>query len=122
MNKSEEMKAMELKSYLEYVNSGKTIHAPSEELAYSGYLTQEALKITAVMNSGYHEPEELQELFANLTGQEINRTLGLIPPFYTDCGKNIHYQHRMHHAGSGRRVYRRRGVDRASLYDRNIEP
>ena len=81
---------MELKSYLEYVNSGKTIHAPSEELAYSGYLTQEALKITAVMNSGYHEPEELQELFANLTGQEINRTLGLIPPFYTDCGKNIH--------------------------------
>lgn len=81
---------MELKDYLEYVNSGKTIHAPSEELAFSGYLTQEALKITAVMNSGYHEPEELQELFAKLTGQEVNRTLGLIPPFYTDCGKNIH--------------------------------
>lgn len=81
---------MELKDYLEYVNSGKTIYAPSEELAFSGYLTQEALKITAVMNSGYHEPEELQDLFAELTGQEINRTLGLITPFYTDCGKNIH--------------------------------
>ena len=80
----------ELKDYLEYVNSGETIYAPSEELAFSGYLTQEALKITAVMNSGYHEPEELQDLFAELTGQEINRTLGLITPFYTDCGKNIH--------------------------------
>ena len=81
---------MDLKEFLEYVNSGKTIHAPSEELRYSGYLTQEALKITAKINSGYHEPKELQELFAKLTGQEINKTLGLIPPFYTDCGKNIH--------------------------------
>ena len=80
----------DLKEFLEYVNSGKTIHAPSEELRYSGYLTQEALKITAKINSGYHEPKELQELFAKLTGQEINKTLGLIPPFYTDCGKNIH--------------------------------
>ena len=81
---------MELKIFLDYVNSGKTIHAPSEELEYCGYLTQEALKITTKINSGYHEPKELQELFAKLTGQEINRTLGLIPPFYTDCGKNIH--------------------------------
>lgn len=81
---------MELQEYLDYVNTGNTIHAPSDELAYSDYLTQEALKITAVINSGYHTPEELQELFAKLTSQPVNRTLRLIPPFYTDCGKNIH--------------------------------
>ncbi len=38
---------MDLNEFLDYVNRGKTIHAPSEELRYSGYLTQEALKITA---------------------------------------------------------------------------
>lgn len=81
---------MNLEDFLDHVNAGKIITAPSEELAYSGYLTQEALKVTAIINSGYHEPEELQELFAKLTGQEVNKTLGLIPPFYTDCGKNIH--------------------------------
>lgn len=81
---------MELQKFLDYVNSGKTIEAPSEELMYSGYLTQEAMKITSEMNSGYHSPEEIQELFAKLTSQPVNHTLGLIPPFYTDCGKNIH--------------------------------
>lgn len=81
---------MELQKYLDYVNAGKTIHAPSEELAYSGFLTQEALKITAEINGPYHTPEEIQELFAKLTGQPVNKTLGLIPPFFTDCGKNIH--------------------------------
>lgn len=81
---------MELQKFLDYVNSGKTIEAPSEELVYSGYLTQEALKITAEINNGYHTPEEIQELFAKLTSQPVNITLGLIPPFYTDCGKNIH--------------------------------
>ena len=81
---------MELSKFLDHVNGGKTIKAGSEEIAYSGYLSQEALKITAIMNSGYHTPDELQELFAQLTGQPVNRTLGLIPPFHTDCGKNIH--------------------------------
>lgn len=81
---------MELREFLDFANAGKTIAADSEEIAFSGYLMQEALKITAQINSGYHAPEEIQELFAKLTGQPVNRTLGLIPPFHTDCGKNIH--------------------------------
>lgn len=81
---------MDLQQFLEHVNAGKTVESPSEEIAFSGYLTQEALKITAQINSGYHTPEELQTLFAELTGQPVDPTLGLIPPFYTDCGKNIH--------------------------------
>lgn len=81
---------MELWEFLDFANARKTIAADSEEIAFSGYLTQEALKITAQINSTYHTPEEIQELFAELTGQPVNRTLGLIPPFHTDCGKNIH--------------------------------
>ena len=76
---------MELREFLDYCNSGKTISAESEIIQYSGYLTQEALKITAVINSGYHTPDELQDLFSRLTSRPVNRTLGLIPPFYTDC-------------------------------------
>ena len=44
---------MELQEFLDYMNSGKTAKGMSEELAYSGYLTQEALKITAKINMGY---------------------------------------------------------------------
>lgn len=48
------------------------------------------LRITAEMNGGYHEPEELRVLFSRLIGQPVDESFGLFPPFYTDCGKNIH--------------------------------
>ncbi|MBR4474294.1 MAG: sugar O-acetyltransferase [Oscillospiraceae bacterium] len=86
---------MELRVFLDYVNAGKTIRQSSEEIAFSGHLTQEALKITAQINNGYHTPDQLQALFAELTGKPADPTLGLIPPFYTDCGKNIHIGQRV---------------------------
>ena len=55
-----------------------------------GKLSQEAMKITAMINCGYHEPKEIRELFSLLTGREVDESFGMFPPFYTDCGKNIH--------------------------------
>ena len=54
-------------------------------------LSQEALRITAEINSRYHTPEELRSLMEALTGQQLDEQFGLFPPFYTDCGKNIHF-------------------------------
>lgn len=81
---------MNLQQFLTHVNSGESICFPSEELAFSDRMTQEALKITMEMNSSYHSVQELRELFAALTSQPLNESLLLIPPFYTDFGKNIH--------------------------------
>lgn len=39
------------------------------------------------LNNAYHTPEEVQDLFAKLTGNLVNRSLALVAPFYTDCGK-----------------------------------
>ena len=50
---------------------------------------QEALKVTAELNSGYHTPEEICEIFSRLTGKPLDPTFRLFPPFYTDCGKNL---------------------------------
>jgi acetyltransferase-like isoleucine patch superfamily enzyme len=41
------------------------------------------------INTVYHESDELQELFAQLTGKPVEPTFSLFPPFYTDYGKNI---------------------------------
>ena len=81
---------MDLKDYLDYVKSKKRIVAGSKEHMFMHEMLREALKITHRINNEYHTPEEIQELFSELTGEEINRTLGLIPPFNTDFGKNIH--------------------------------
>ena len=81
---------MKLQEFLEYVNAGKTIEMTSEYMMFSGIMNQEALKITMDLNNQYHTLEEVQKLFAELTGQPVNRTLRLLPPFHTDFGKNTH--------------------------------
>lgn len=80
---------MNLSEFLEHLNSGKTVVAGSETHQYMSMLSQEALKLTAELNNSYHTPEEIREIFAKLTGKPVNDTLGIFPPFYTDCGKNI---------------------------------
>lgn len=52
-------------------------------------LSQDALKVTMELNNKYHTPEEIRELFSELTGREVDETFRLFPPFYTECGKNI---------------------------------
>ena len=81
---------MELSEFLEYLNSGKPVEAGSEPHLFMHRASQEALRITAEINGGYHTPEELRGLFSQLTGQPVDESFSLFPPFYTDCGKNIH--------------------------------
>jgi acetyltransferase-like isoleucine patch superfamily enzyme len=52
-------------------------------------LAQEALKITMEINNKYHTPEEIVDLFSELTGRKVDKSFRLFPPFHTDCGKNI---------------------------------
>ena len=65
-------------------SGGGALHRKMHELS------QEALRLTAEINSRYHEPAELRTLMEQLTGQTLDENFGLFPPFYTDCGKNIH--------------------------------
>lgn len=81
---------MTTETFIEMMNSGEEILCGSEAHRYMGRLSQEAMKITARINSGYHEPEEIRELFSLLTCRKVDESFGMFPPFYTDCGKNIH--------------------------------
>lgn len=48
----------------------------------------EAQKITMELNNKFHSPEEIRELFSELTASKIDETCMVIPPFYTEFGKN----------------------------------
>ncbi len=82
---------MDLKDFLEKMDSGEEIEAGSEYHLMMHGLAQEAMRITAEMNSGYRTPDELLALMRELTGQPDFPEFGLFPPFTTDCGKNIHF-------------------------------
>lgn len=81
---------MDLAGFLEHLNSGKPVKGGSEAHQFMHGVSQEALRITAEINGSYHEPAQLRALFSELTGRPVDESFGLFPPFYTDCGKNIH--------------------------------
>lgn len=80
---------MDLQNFLEHLNSGKAVIGDSEMHQFMHSVSNEAMKITARFNTGYHEPEEITALFSALIGKPVDPTFRLFPPFYSDCGKNI---------------------------------
>lgn len=80
---------MKLDKFLEYMKTQKRVEINSDISEMFHVLAQEALKITMELNNRYHSPDEVRELFSKLTGKPVDKTFGLFPPFYTECGKNI---------------------------------
>lgn len=73
----------------EVIPGGSPIHEKMHELS------QEAIRITMEINNAYHNQEEIIALMSELTGCKVDDSLGLFPPFYTDCGKNIRFGKRV---------------------------
>ncbi len=48
-----------------------------------------AQKVIADLNTGYKTQEEVRALFSQLTGVDVDPSFCLLPPFYTDFGRNI---------------------------------
>lgn len=51
----------------------------------------DSMKLAYALNDGYHTPEEVRGFLSRITGQEIDETVTLLPPFYVDYGKNIRF-------------------------------
>ena len=76
--------------FLYIMNSGTQVRCGSEVHRKMHELSQEAQRITAEINGSYHTPDRLRFLMEQLIGQRLDESFGLFPPFYTDCGKNLH--------------------------------
>ncbi len=80
---------MDIEEFREFMKNGEYVDSNSKLSVMFHRLAQEALKITTEINTKYHTPDEIVELFSKLTGKKVSETFRLFPPFYTDCGKNI---------------------------------
>lgn len=80
---------MTLQDLLVYFSESDTIGENQDAVDMMRYYSREAQKITMKINTQYHEPEEMIELFSELTGKAVDPTFRVFPPFYTDFGKNI---------------------------------
>ncbi|GAA1800662.1 sugar O-acetyltransferase [Agromyces neolithicus] len=80
---------MELDDLLQALNAGDTITGDSPLHEVMHRTSQEALRITSELNSGYHEPARVRELLAQLIGRPVDESVTMFPPFSADFGKNI---------------------------------
>src|SRR4051794_18086656 len=69
--------------------AGDVISLRDPEYPKTAALITEAQRIIAEMNTGYRDPAEVRALFERLTGTAVDESFWLLPPFYTDFGKNI---------------------------------
>jgi acetyltransferase-like isoleucine patch superfamily enzyme len=83
------VETMELEEFLAHMKEEKPVAGGSDAHKFMHSQSQEAMRITSIMNGSYHEPEEIRSLFSKLIGKPVDESFGLFPPFTTDFGKNI---------------------------------
>lgn len=71
------------------LREGRTISGGSPLHEVMHHASQEAMRITAELNGGYHPPERVRELLSQLIGAPVDDSVTLFPPFSTDFGKGI---------------------------------
>lgn len=81
---------MELGEILRRLDRGEVVSAGSELHREIIRFSNEAMMLTAQLNGAYHTPEEVRALFSKITGEDVDDSFCLFPPFYTDFGKNTH--------------------------------
>jgi acetyltransferase-like isoleucine patch superfamily enzyme len=75
--------------FLAHVNRGALIEGGSRQHQFMQSAAQEALRITARINTGYATPDEVRALLTELTGKEVDESVTVFPPFHSEFGKNL---------------------------------
>lgn len=83
---------MDLNTFLKKMNKQEMVEVTSDAFPFCHEMTQRALRITSKINNSYRTPEEIEELFSELTGEDVRGKLVLFPPFHTDFGLNTHLE------------------------------
>lgn len=83
---------MELATFLAEIGRGLPIAGGSPAHQFMHGAAQDALRITAQINSDYRSPEEIRALLSELTGTAIDPSVNLFPPFHCEFGKNLHLE------------------------------
>lgn len=68
----------------------KRVQIPSPEWDRELNAVKRAMRLTAELNRlSFDDAEKVREIFSELTGQKVDETFYLIPPFYTANGREI---------------------------------
>lgn len=69
--------------------AGELVDMNDPECAKIIAVINKTIKLTNKLNSGNHSPKKVRKIFSKITGQKLDSSAWIIPPFYVDFGKNI---------------------------------
>lgn len=80
---------MTLEKFQQLIADGKPLEG-NEMVEFMREQSDISRRIQLELNCHYHTPEEIRDLFSQITGKEVDESFRMFPPFYTDFGRNIH--------------------------------
>ena len=80
---------MELAELLQEMHAGKPLVAGSEAFACMIRYSDEARRLTAELNCGWHEDEDVRRIVSKIFGTPVPETSRIWPPFYCDFGQGV---------------------------------
>lgn len=93
----------------------KRVQIPSPEWDTASTAIRRAMRLTAELNKlSFDDAAKVRAIFSELTGQEVDETFNLIPPFYTAGGREIRVGRRVF-INQCCTIYDMGGVDIADL-------
>lgn len=82
---------MTIKDVVDFINSHVDPVLTPEMDALILETCAQTHRLTMQLNTAYHEPDELRAILSDITGEEIDPSFSMFPPFYSDFGRNIHF-------------------------------
>lgn len=86
---TKEKNMVTLSEFLQTVREQRPLNT-LDTLRFMNEMNERARRITSELNNSYHTLEEVRSLLSRLFGGEVDSSLRVFPPFYTDFGRNIH--------------------------------
>lgn len=77
------------KDIFERDRSGEPISIDDPEYPKLKEVILRAVELTTILNTSVHDENKIRSIFSELTGSEVDDSFWVIPPFYTDFGRNI---------------------------------
>lgn len=80
---------MTLEKFQQLIADGNTLEG-DEMVAFMREQSDISRRLQFELNCNYHTPDEIRDLFSQITGKDVDASFRMFPPFYTDFGRNIH--------------------------------
>ena len=80
---------MTLEKFQQLIADGKPLEG-EDMVEFMREQSDISRRIQFELNCQYHSPEEIRDLFSQITCKDVDTSFRMFPPFYTDFGRNIH--------------------------------